>query len=78
MNKPFPYIQIYLYEYDEEQFRFIYNNIVQRLSNIYGAFYLFLRLHNKKDIAGFEHVPNRFLRAQGSEYTLYKCIDNTI
>lgn len=78
INKPFPYIQIYLYEYDEEQFRFIYNNIVQRLSNIYGAFYLFLRLHNKKDIAGFEHVPNRFLRAQGSEYTLYKCIDNTI
>lgn len=78
INEPFPYIQIYLYEYDEEQFRFIYNNIVQRLSNIYGAFYLFLRLHNKKDIAGFEHVPNRFLRAQGSEYTLYKCIDNTI
>lgn len=78
MNKPFPYIQIYLCKYNEEQFRFIYNNIVQRLSNRYESFYLFLRLHDKDKIMGFEKVPDRFLRAQGSEHTFYKLIGTTV
>lgn len=76
MKEPYPYIQICLDEYDEEQFRIIYNNIVQILLNRYVGFYLFLKIRDKEEISGFKKVPDRFLRTQSSFNTFYKIIDN--